>query len=82
MIFTRPAPLPLWASLVVAVLDLFFIIATVVQEAPLHAQLDREGSQAPLMRQLVVGNWIRTVLWTANAILLLVWTAQLISAAS
>jgi hypothetical protein len=82
VIFTRPAPLPLWASLVVAVLDLFFIIATVVQEAPLHAQLDREGSQAPLMRQLVVGNWIRTVLWTANAILLLVWTAQLISAAS
>lgn len=82
VIFTRPARLPLWASLVVAVLDLCVIIATVVREAPLHAQLDREGSQAPLIRQLVQGNWIRTVLWTANAIVLLVWTAQLISTAS
>ena len=82
MIFTRPARLPLWASLVVAVLDLCIIIATVVREAPLHAQLDREGSQAPLIRQLVQGNWIRTVLWTANALFLLVWTGQLISTAS
>ena len=39
VIFTRPARLPLWASLVVAVLDLCVIIATVVREAPLHAQL-------------------------------------------
>ena len=76
VIFTRPARLPLWASRVVAVLDLCIIIATVVREAPLHAQLDREGSQAPLIRQLVQGNWIRTGLWTANALFLLAWTAQ------
>ena len=82
MIFTRPARLPLWASIVVAVLDLFIIIATVVREAPLHTQLDREGYSATLIRQLVQGNWIRTVLWTVNAILLLVLTAQLISAAN
>jgi len=82
VIFTRPARLPLWASIVVAVLDLCIFIATVVREAPLHAQLDREGYQAPLMRQLVQGNWIRTVLWTANAIFLLAWTAQLLPAAS
>ena len=82
VIFTRPARLPLWASRVVAVLDLCIIIATVVREAPLHAQLDREGSQAPLIRQLVQGNWIRTGLWTANALFLLVWTGQLISTAS
>jgi hypothetical protein len=82
VIFTRPSRLPLWASLVIAVLDLCIIIATVVLEAPLHAQLDREGSQAPLIRQLVQGNWIRMVLWTANALFLLVWTAQLNSTAS
>lgn len=80
MIFTRPARLPLWASHVVAVLDLCVIIATVVREAPLHARLDREGYQAPPIRQLVLGNWVRTVLWTANALLLLVWTAQLLAA--
>lgn len=39
-----------------------------------------EGSQAPLICQLVQGNWIRTVLWTANAVLLLVWTARLLAA--
>ena len=82
LIFTRPARLPLWASLVVAALDLLIIMATVLREAPLHAQLDREGSQAPLIRQLVQGNWIRTVLWTANALFLLMLTAQLLSAAS
>ena len=82
LIVTRPKRLPLWASIVVVVLDLLIIIATAVREVPLHAQLDREGSQAPLIRQLVQGNWIRTVLWTAKAILLLVWTAQLLVAAS
>ncbi len=82
VIFTRPARLPLWASIVVAVLDLFIIIATAVREAPLHAQLDREGYSATLIRQLVQGNWMRTALWTVNALFLLVWTAQLLAAAS
>jgi hypothetical protein len=82
VIFTRPARLPLWATLVVAVLDLLIIVATVALEAPLHARLDREGSQALLIRQLVQGNWIRTVLWTVNPIFLLVLTAQVLSAVS
>jgi hypothetical protein len=82
VIFTCPARLPLCASLVAAVLDLCIIIATVVREAPLHARLDRGGSSATLIRQLVQGNWIRIVLWTVNAIVLLVWTMQLLSAAS
>jgi hypothetical protein len=43
VIFTRPARLPLWVSLMFAALDLLIIMATVPREAPLHAQLDREG---------------------------------------
>ncbi len=82
LIFTRPARLPLWSSIVIAVLDLFIIIATVAREAPLHAQLDREGYSATLIQQLVQGNWIRTLLWTVNAVFLLVLTAQLVSAGS
>ncbi len=82
MIFTRPARFPLWASIAAAVPDLLIIIATMVREAPLHARLDSEGYSAGLIRQLVQGNWIRAVLWTVNAILLLVWTAQVLSAAS
>jgi hypothetical protein len=82
LIFTRPARLPLWASIVIAVLDLIILVATVAREAPLHARLDREGYSAMLIRQLVLGNWIRTLLWTVNALLLLALAAQLVAAAS
>lgn len=78
LIFTRPAHHPLWASIVITVLDALIIIATVAREAPLHAQLDREGYSPVLIRQLVLGNWIRTLLWTINAILLLMLTAQFV----
>ena len=81
LIFTRPARLPFWASIVIAALDLLIMIATAAREAPLHGKLDREGYSATLIRQLVLGNWIRTALWTVNAILLLVLTAQFVSAA-
>ena len=82
LIFTRPARLPLWASIAVAVLDLVIIVVTVVREAPLHAQLDREGYSPTVIRQLVQWNWIRTLLWTVNALLLLVLMAQFVAAAS
>jgi hypothetical protein len=82
LIFTRPARLPLWSPIVIAVLDFVVIIATIAREAPLHAKLDRAGQSSTVIQQLVRGNWIRTVLWTVNAIILLVLTAQLISTAS
>jgi hypothetical protein len=82
LIFTPPARLPLWASIVITVLDLIILIATVAREAPLHARLDREGSSVTLIRQLVLGNWIRTLLWTVNALFLLALVAQFVAAAS
>ena len=72
LIFTRPAHLPLWASIVITVLDLIVLVVTMAREAPLHAQLNREGYQAPLIRQLVLG----------NALLLLALVAQFVAAAS
>ena len=77
LIFTRPTRLPLWLSVVIAALDVFIILATVVREAPLHGRLDQEGYSAEVIRKLVLGNWIRTILWTANALLLLALTVQL-----
>lgn len=82
LIFTRPTRLPLWASIVIAALDLIIIVATVAREAPLHARLDREGYSPTLIRQLVLSNWIRTLLWTVNALLLLAIVAQFVAAAS
>lgn len=79
LIFTRPSRLPLWANILIAVLDLVIIVATVAREAPLHTRLEREGYSPTLIRQLVLGNWIRTLLWTVNAILLLVLTAQFVA---
>jgi hypothetical protein len=80
LIFTRPARLPLWASIVVAGLDLIIVVVTAVREAPLHAKLDRNGSAPTVIRQLVQGNWIRTVLWSGNALFLLVLTGYLLMA--
>jgi hypothetical protein len=82
LIFTRPARLPLWASVVVAAIDLAVVAVTAAREAPLHARLDREGYAEPVIRQLVRGNWIRTILWTANGLLLLALTVQLVGAVS
>ncbi len=81
LIFTRPARLPLWASSVVAAIDLVVVVVTVAREAPLHGQLDREGSSETVIRQLVRGNWIRTILWTANGLFLLALAVQLVAAA-
>jgi hypothetical protein len=53
LIFTRPARLPLWSTIVIASLDVLIIVATVAREAPLHARLDREGYSAVVIRQLV-----------------------------
>jgi hypothetical protein len=82
LIFTRPTRLPLWLSVVIAALDVLIILATVVREAPLHGRLDREGYSTEVIRQLVLGNWIRTILWSINAIILLVVTSQFVWAAS
>jgi len=50
-------------------------------QAPLHAKLDREGFSAEVIGTLVRSNWIRTVLWTINALLLLGMTATALLAA-
>ena len=82
LIFTRPAHLSQWSAIVVAAIDVIVVAVTVAREAPLHGKLDREGYSAPVIRQLVRGNWIRTLLWTANGLFLLALTIQLIGAGS
>src|SRR5215469_18245104 len=52
LIFTHPTRLPLWASIVVTILDLLILLVTAVREAPLHAKLDREGFSSVVIRQL------------------------------
>ncbi len=43
-------------------------ICTAVFQAPFHLRLMR-GFDAPLIRRLILTNWIRTLAWTARGIL-------------
>jgi len=66
----RPAGIPLWSVALAVALDLAVIVSTVAWQAPLHARLAREGYSSEIISSLVRSNWIRTVLWTMNALLL------------
>ena len=82
LIFMCPARLPAWSPFAVAAIDLVVVVVTAAREAPLHAKLDREGASETVIQQLVRGNWIRTILWSANGVLLLALTVQLTGSAS
>jgi hypothetical protein len=43
-------------------------LTTAVFQAPIHTRLGR-GFDAPLIRRLILTNWIRTLAWTARGIL-------------
>jgi len=42
-------------------------LSTGLWQGPLHGRLSREGPQPELVRALVRGNWLRTLLWTARS---------------
>jgi len=43
-------------------------LTTALFQAPIHTRLGR-GFDAPLIRRLILTNWIRTLAWTARGIL-------------
>jgi hypothetical protein len=65
-------PLAAWCGLGL-VLALWWSTGAV--QMPLHARLGQEGHRLPTVNALVRSNWLRTVLWTARA-LLAVWMLQ------
>jgi hypothetical protein len=79
LLWIRPPSLPFWPALLVVVCDLGIIISTAISQAPLHGKLDRDGFSAEIITRLVRTNWIRTVLWIANALLLLGMTASVLT---
>jgi len=79
LFWRRPTALQLWMVVVIVLLDLAVISSTAALQAPLHARLDRDGFSAEIIQRLVRSNWIRTILWTANSVFLLVSTGRMIS---
>ncbi len=43
-------------------------LSTAIWQAPIHTKLMR-GFDAPLIRRLILTNWVRTLAWTARGIL-------------
>lgn len=46
-------------------------LSTALLQAPLHTRLMTEGAEPHLLNRLVRTNWLRTVAWSARALLLL-----------
>ena len=76
LFWIRPASIPLWSVVLVVALDLAVLVSTIAWQAPLHGRLDREGFSAEVIRTLIRSNWIRTILWTINALFLLSMAAM------
>jgi len=58
---------PVWFWRAMLGLLLVIWISTALWQGPLHGRLSREGPRPDLVRALVRGNWLRTVLWTARS---------------
>ena len=58
---------PLWFWRTMLGVLLIIWISTALWQGPLHGRLSREGARPDLLRALVRGNWLRTILWTARS---------------
>ncbi len=70
MLWIRPANIPLWSVLLNGVLGGGVWVMTALIHVPLHSKLGQLYS-TDTIRALVATNWLRTVIWTAQGILLL-----------
>jgi len=64
----RPAGVATWLILAAASTAAVPVVVTVVASVPAHARL-ASGFDADVHRRLVATNWIRTLAWTAHAVL-------------
>lgn len=68
LFFVRPPAIPIAAPIASATLIVAIIVSTVLFQAPAHGRL-AAGFDATVHATLVNTNWIRTVAWTALAML-------------
>ncbi|HKF78564.1 MAG TPA: hypothetical protein VKF59_20650 [Candidatus Dormibacteraeota bacterium] len=76
LLFSRPGQVPVVAPILVLALAAVIVVSTARFQAPAHARL-ASGFDAAVHRGLVMGNWVRTIAWTAIGLLDLValWLA-------
>lgn len=56
------------------------LLSTALLEVPMHRRLER-GFDADAHRRLVLGNWVRTVAWTARGVIVLVVLRRIVEGA-
>jgi hypothetical protein len=71
LVFLRPDPVPLWMALANAACGLVGLFVTVALEIPRHVQLEKRGKSEPVIRELVLYNWPRTLAITGSTLLTL-----------
>jgi hypothetical protein len=72
----RPASIPGMQAVAGAGLTALTWASTFLLSVPLHNRLHR-GFNRTAIHRLVATNWVRTVLWTARAALLVSWLARM-----
>ena len=68
LLWRRPPGVPTWLVWLAFAVLLAIHASTFLVQVPLHEQLSA-GWDAAAHQRLVASNWVRTVLWTARAIL-------------
>lgn len=58
---------PAWFWRVMLAVLMLIWISTALWQGPLHGRLAREGARPDLLRALLRGNWLRTIVWTARS---------------
>ncbi len=71
----RPAGISAGSAWIGAALVAVLWLSTGLIQVPLHNQL-QSGYSTETIRRLVATNWIRTLAWTARAVLVLRWVSR------
>ena len=58
-----------WSTIACMILIAFCWVVTFTLSVPAHNQLQTVGNQLEVVRWLVLTNWLRTIAWTAIAII-------------
>lgn len=80
LLWQRPFEIPNWSLWLVNLLNAATLLSTIFVQGPAHNQLARDGYSEILIRKIITTNWLRTLAWTVNGLLLLWMTAMVIGA--
>jgi hypothetical protein len=80
LLWRQPVQIPNWSLWLVNLLNAATLLSTIFVQGPAHNQLARGGYSEILIRKIITTNWLRTIAWTVNGLLLLWVTAMMIGA--